>query len=720
MSSWAPPQLQPGQIFAGKYSVVRLVKAGGMGAVYEVRHTGNDKRWALKLMHPELAQSADARERFTREAKIDGLIESAFVVSVIDAGLDEATGTPFLVMEFLNGEELGELLAREGRIAPERALTYLEQVARALDKAHAKKIVHRDLKPDNLFLCRSDDEGEKIKVLDFGIAKFVERVDVKSTQGGGTPLYMAPEQTQKNGDIGPWTDVWALGLIAYALLVGRPYWHAETMASLYGEILELNEPRELATVRAARHGVTLPPAFDAWFSRCTNKDPRARFPRAGEAIAELARALSVSRVSPFASAPTVPHSAMSELASMPTVLPPTTGDALQPPSGAITTGAPQIAEASPRSQSPEQKGSSRFLLAGLAVVAVAGLAYGASRFLRSSPSSTDATSSIAPAASSAAPMRNPDVGLRALASFQAPKGSQVALLDSQSFWDSCAQDFGDAMKQSNAPARWSAGERFCFAESKLIVGDLPASTEAFRAAIAKDATWAAPHAGLAIALVHDAKADEALAAAREAERLEPSWVGAIWTIARVLTQSGKTNDAIQEYRRALAVAPNDPAILADFALVLHASRLDGEADRYAKQALDADPDLVSVHIMLAERALETKDAKTALEHATRALANDPNSAPARLAQAEALNMLGRKDEAMTAYRQAVEAWDLRRSKGGNEPRIAVIRAAIDAGKLPPARGANATRSATPRTACPPGDPLCSVGEPGRHSYDNME
>lgn len=715
MSSWAPPQLQPGQIFAGKYSVVRLVKAGGMGAVYEVRHTGNDKRWALKLMHPELAQSAEARERFTREAKIDGLIESAFVVSVIDAGLDEATGTPFLVMEFLNGEELGELLAREGRIAPERAIGYLEQVARALDKAHAKKIVHRDLKPDNLFLCRSDDEADKIKVLDFGIAKFVERVDVKSTQGGGTPLYMAPEQTQKNGDIGPWTDVWALGLIAYAILVGRPYWHAETMASLYGEILELNEPREPATVRAARHGVALPPAFDAWFARCTNKDPRARFPRAGEAIAELARALQLSRVSPFASAPTVPHSVISELASMPTALPPTTGDAMPPPSGAITTGTPQIHESAPRSQSPERRGSSRLVLGVVAVLAIGGVAFGANRWLRPPPAAPAA--SIAPAASSAAPVRTPDVGLRALASFQAPKGSQVALLDSQSFWDSCAQDFQDAMKQPSAPARWAAGERFCFAEAKLVTGDIPAAIEAFRASITLDPTWAAPHSGLGIALVRNAKPDEAITAAREAERLEPSWPGAIWAIARVLTQAGKTNDAIQEYRRVLAIAPNDPAILGDFALLLHASRLDGEADRYAKQALDADPDLVAVHVMLAERALETKDAKTALDHATRAIANDPNSAPARLAQAEALNMLGRKEEALVAYRDAIHAWDVRKSKGGNEARMAVIRAAVAADKVPPARDVSAHKVA-PRTACPPGDPLCGVGQPDRHAYDD--
>ena len=213
--------LQAGHVFAGKYRAVRLLKAGGMGAVYEVRHTGNEKRWALKLMHPELAQDEGARERFAREARIDGLIESSFVVSVVDAGIDADTGTPYLVMELLTGEDLGDRLLRIRRYAAEDVVTYLGHVARALDKAHAKSIVHRDLKPDNLFLCQSEEEGDRVKILDFGIAKLVETTMQASTHAAGTPLYMAPEQTKRGREIGPWTDIWALGLIAYTLLVGK-------------------------------------------------------------------------------------------------------------------------------------------------------------------------------------------------------------------------------------------------------------------------------------------------------------------------------------------------------------------------------------------------------------------------------------------------------------------------------------------------------------------
>jgi eukaryotic-like serine/threonine-protein kinase len=296
------PNLQPGQVFAQRYRVVRLLKAGGMGAVYEVRHAATDKRWALKLMNPSLARDANARQRFEREAKIDALIESAFVASVIDAGIDEATEAPYLVMEFLVGEDLGEQLLRAGPLPAASVVAYLRDVARALDKAHAKNIVHRDLKPENLFLCQSDEEGERVKVLDFGIAKLLESVGHSSTQSAGTPGYMAPEQWSRGREIGPWTDLWALGLIAYELLVGKSYWQAETTGELYGEILSQG-PREAPSTRATEAGMLLPKAFDAWFFRCVDNDPKRRFAQAGEAIAELASAFGADLQSSLSSTP---------------------------------------------------------------------------------------------------------------------------------------------------------------------------------------------------------------------------------------------------------------------------------------------------------------------------------------------------------------------------------------------------------------------------------
>ena len=296
------PNLQPDQVFAQRYRVVRLLKAGGMGAVYEVRHTATDKRWALKLMNPNLARDANARERFEREAKIDALIESAFVASVIDAGIDEATEAPYLVMEFLVGRDLGEQLLRTGPLSAASVVAYLRHVARALDKAHAKHIVHRDLKPENLFLCQSDEDGERVKVLDFGIAKLLEAVVHSSTQSAGTPAYMAPEQWSRGREIGPWTDIWALGLIAYELLVGKSYWQAETTGELYGEILSQG-PRDAPSARATEAGMLLPKAFDVWFFRCVDNDPKRRFARASEAIAALASAFGTELPSSLTSTP---------------------------------------------------------------------------------------------------------------------------------------------------------------------------------------------------------------------------------------------------------------------------------------------------------------------------------------------------------------------------------------------------------------------------------
>lgn len=165
--------LTEGSIFASRYKVVRSIAAGGMGAVYEAVHLETDAHRALKVMHPHLVQSEDLRERFRREARVAAQIKSAYIVDVFDAGIDESTKMPFLVMELLQGEELGKRLPRVGRFGFEETVGYLWQVALALDKTHKANIVHRDLKPENLFLCEDDDGPPHIKVLDFGIAKIV-------------------------------------------------------------------------------------------------------------------------------------------------------------------------------------------------------------------------------------------------------------------------------------------------------------------------------------------------------------------------------------------------------------------------------------------------------------------------------------------------------------------------------------------------------------------
>ncbi|WP_437671131.1 serine/threonine-protein kinase [Sorangium sp. So ce131] len=282
-----------GGLFGGRYRVVRGIATGAMGAVYEVEHIETERRRALKVMHPHLAENPDFRARFKLEARVAARIASDHIVEVFDAGIDAETGMPFLVMELLRGEELSKRLRRTGRLSPEEAIAYLRQTAIALDKTHAAGVVHRDLKPANLFLAEGEDDGEpRVKVLDFGIAKLVAEtaLDAATTATLGTPLYMAPEQF-KGEQISPAVDIFALGMIAYTLLVGTAYWlndMREYNNTLAFAVTAMHGPQEPACARAAADGVTLPPAFDAWFAKVTALAPEERFRTASTAIEALA------------------------------------------------------------------------------------------------------------------------------------------------------------------------------------------------------------------------------------------------------------------------------------------------------------------------------------------------------------------------------------------------------------------------------------------------
>lgn len=291
--------LAEGSIFAGRYKIMRSIAAGGMGAVYEVLHMETARRRALKVMLPHLEQTDDFRKRFQAEARIAGQVESAYIVDVFDAGVDEATKMPFLVMELLKGEELGKRLRRVGKFGFEETIGYLWQTALALDKTHKAHIVHRDLKPDNLFLCEDDEGPSRIKVLDFGIAKLMEEggTQANATRAMGTPLYMAPEQFKSNSKVSPATDIYALGMMAYKMLVGASYWADEqaTESNPYAfAVLVMQGPLEPPTARAIRQGIRLPDAFDEWFGQATSSKPEQRFFKATVAVKGLAQALGVN------------------------------------------------------------------------------------------------------------------------------------------------------------------------------------------------------------------------------------------------------------------------------------------------------------------------------------------------------------------------------------------------------------------------------------------
>ncbi|HEV8549270.1 MAG TPA: serine/threonine-protein kinase [Polyangiaceae bacterium] len=283
--------LPQASLFAGRYRIVRRIAAGGMGAVFEVVHTETQRRRALKIMLPELLHNQQLRERFQLEARVTANVESEHIVDVFDAGIDDGTGMPFLVMELLNGQDLGRILDLEGPLTPERTVAYLRQVASALDKTHAAGIVHRDLKPENLFLTHREDGTPRVKILDFGISKVVNEAPqtARVTRGLGTPLYMAPEQALAQ-TVGPPTDLYALALIAYSLLVGTPYWQREASQFENAIAFVVHTSRgatEGAVGRARDLGQSLPDAFDAWFRRATALDPAQRFETATELVNEL-------------------------------------------------------------------------------------------------------------------------------------------------------------------------------------------------------------------------------------------------------------------------------------------------------------------------------------------------------------------------------------------------------------------------------------------------
>jgi serine/threonine protein kinase len=166
------PNVSPGEAIDTKYLIVRQLGQGGMGAVYEARHAGTGRRVAVKVIVGEtLQKNRDVVARFQREARAAGAIESAHVVQVLDTGFDPSSGHPYLVMEFLSGRDLQEIIRELGPLPPELALRVVAQACLGLLKAHEVGVVHRDVKPANVFLARLDAGDIVVKLLDFGIAE---------------------------------------------------------------------------------------------------------------------------------------------------------------------------------------------------------------------------------------------------------------------------------------------------------------------------------------------------------------------------------------------------------------------------------------------------------------------------------------------------------------------------------------------------------------------
>jgi Protein kinase domain len=300
----AAPPLQ-GTVLAERYRLLQPIGHGGMGWVWEAEHLALGHIVAIKLIdfsaagRPSAAGSERARTRFLREARAAAALHSPHVVQIFDYGVED--GTPYIAMERLHGESLAERLRREPRLPPDRVAAIVEQIARAVGKAHAAGIVHRDLKPDNVFLVQ-DEDGERCKVLDFGIAKVLaddSRSEGQPQRSGvlGTPYYMSPEQATNAAEVGPASDLWSMAVIAYECLVGERPFDGKSLPALAVKLLA--EPAPVPSAHAE-----VPPGFDAWFRRATERNPRDRFGSARELAASLTEALGGTAM------PTVPPRAL--------------------------------------------------------------------------------------------------------------------------------------------------------------------------------------------------------------------------------------------------------------------------------------------------------------------------------------------------------------------------------------------------------------------------
>ena len=276
--------IEAGSILAGKYRVERTIGTGGMGVVVEATDTRLERRVAIKFLLPEYAEHAEAASRFMREARAAVKIKSDHSARVIDVGTLE-NGSPYMVMEYLEGADLAQILERDGVLSVEDAALYIIQACEAVAEAHSHGIVHRDLKPANLFLAQQPDGSLRIKVLDFGISKVAETQKdhslTRTSSMMGSPLYMSPEQMRSTRNVDLRTDIWALGVIFYEMITGGLPFIANSVPELSAKVL-LEEHEPLSSRRP-----DLPLALERVVARALCKSPTDRFPSIAEFAMEL-------------------------------------------------------------------------------------------------------------------------------------------------------------------------------------------------------------------------------------------------------------------------------------------------------------------------------------------------------------------------------------------------------------------------------------------------
>ncbi|HEY0479568.1 MAG TPA: protein kinase, partial [Kofleriaceae bacterium] len=268
-----------GEIFVDKYRVDAFLGHGGMGIVALCTHLGLNERVAIKMLRRDVLDDADAVERFMREAQAAVKLKSEFVARVTDVGRSRAN-VPYMVMEYLEGHDLGELLDERGSLGLPWAVELTLQACEALAEAHSLGIVHRDVKPTNLFVTWRPDGSALIKVLDFGISKALTGNAMRLTQTQsllGTPAYMSPEQMRSARMVDARTDIWSLGTVLYEMLEGHRPFEAESFSEMCVKVA-VDAPDTMTATPLALQQVVL---------RCLEKSPEQRY----ASMADLARDL---------------------------------------------------------------------------------------------------------------------------------------------------------------------------------------------------------------------------------------------------------------------------------------------------------------------------------------------------------------------------------------------------------------------------------------------
>jgi serine/threonine-protein kinase len=277
--------LQRGDIIAGKYRLDRELGRGAMGTVWAATHTTLGQKVAIKLIAGDMARSAEARQRFSLEAKAAARLKSRHAVQVYDDG-ETPEGIPYIVMEYLEGETLEARLERQHDIGLPEAIRITSHVGRALAKAHARGIVHRDLKSGNVFIARTDDDelGWIAKVLDFGVAKLTDMASASTTKTGtlvGTPLFMSPEQIRGASQVDHRADLYSLGIVFYNMVTGIHAFHGPS----YSDVLVAICTEPLPDIR--ERAPWIPETVGEWFAKACAREVGDRFQSADEMIEAL-------------------------------------------------------------------------------------------------------------------------------------------------------------------------------------------------------------------------------------------------------------------------------------------------------------------------------------------------------------------------------------------------------------------------------------------------